>query len=117
MSEIDPPHYASADGSDVDCMRAQLAMLGPEQMRGYWRGCAIKYLWRYLGKNKRTDLAKAQRCIELLDSLEANHDRDNIRDVVRGVGREAGRGGDAGKQSGCRYGRNASTGTDSQEVS
>ena len=117
MSEIDPTHYESADGSDVDCMRAQLAMLGPEQMRGYWRGCAIKYLWRYLGKNKRPDLAKAQRCIELLDSLEANHDRDNIRDVVRGVGREAGRGGDAGKQSGCRHGRNASTGTDSQEVS
>lgn len=73
MSEIDPGHYGSADGSTIDCMRAQLAMLGPEQMRGYWRGCAIKYLWRYLQKNKRQDLAKAQRCIELLDSLEAQH--------------------------------------------
>lgn len=73
MSEIDPAHYGSADGSTIDCMRAQLAMLGPEQMRGYWRGCVIKYLWRYLSKNKRQDLAKAQRCIELLDSLEAQH--------------------------------------------
>lgn len=73
MSEINPAHYGSADGSTIDCMRAQLAMLGPEQMRGYWRGCAIKYLWRYLQKNKRQDLAKAQRCIELLDSLEAQH--------------------------------------------
>lgn len=73
MSEIDPAHYGSADGSTIDCMRAQLAMLGPEQMRGYWRGCTIKYLWRYLQKNKRQDLAKAQRCIELLDSLEAQH--------------------------------------------
>ena len=77
MSEIDPAHYGSADGSNIDCMRAQLAMLGPEQMRGYWRGCAIKYLWRYLSKNKRQDLAKAQRCIELLDSLEAQ----NVDDV------------------------------------
>lgn len=68
---INPDHYTTSEG--VQCHDLQRAMLGREQMRGYWRGCAVKYLFRYPGKGRIQDLKKAIRCIEFLIELETEN--------------------------------------------
>ena len=45
-------------------------MLGPAGAADYWRGCALKYLWRYRGKNGVEDLRKARRCVDYLIEVE-----------------------------------------------
>lgn len=81
---VNPSHYDSQDGSEVDCLRAQMAMLGAERMRGYHAGNVMKYLWRWDRKNGVEDLRKAVRHIEFLVALEENH--EGVPGVVRGAG-------------------------------
>ena len=78
---INPFHYRSVDGSDVDCLKAQSAALGREQMRGYHRGNIIKYIWRYLRKNGQQDLRKAARHIGMLMQLECEEPNDIRHDA------------------------------------
>lgn len=94
---INPSYYDSQDGSDIDCLRAQTAMLGVERMVGYHAGNVAKYLWRWERKNGIEDLRKAIKHIEFLVALEQSHER--VPGVVRGSGDQSVRGGDAGE--GC----------------
>lgn len=112
---VNPSHYDSHDGSEVDCLRAQMAMLGAERMKGYHAGNVLKYLWRWERKNGTEDLRKAIRHIEFLAALEATHER--VSGVVRGAGDEAVRGGDAGEGSGICSIRIAAAPEDGVEIS
>ena len=51
-----PDHYT---GGNVECIEAIEASLSPEGYRGYLKGNAIKYLWRYEKKGGLEDLEKA----------------------------------------------------------
>ena len=62
-----PAHY---EGHGMEAKDALLGMLGPAGAADYWRGCALKYLWRYRGKNGVEDLRKARRCVDYLIEVE-----------------------------------------------
>lgn len=72
MSEIkSPEHYALMNGYDAsDVMNA---CMSKDEVIGYWRGCAIKYLIR-LGRkgtdeDTKKDAAKAAECARRLAEL------------------------------------------------
>jgi len=53
-----PEHYASGG---IECIDAIQASMSAEEFRGYLKGNAQKYLWRYQNKaNPAQDLHKAQ---------------------------------------------------------
>jgi hypothetical protein len=79
MNPIEPEHYKTKSGTE--CWKVQLQMLGKEQMIGYWRGCIIKYLFRYKSKNGIEDLQKAKKCIDFLISLENKN--ENMEQVQK----------------------------------
>lgn len=62
-----PAHYAG-DGK-IACMDAMRSMMagyveeGADGMAAYWSLTALKYLWRWPGKNGVQDLEKARQCI------------------------------------------------------
>ena len=69
-----PSHYDGPGGSEAkDVMRDYF---GDEFMAHYWLGCALKYLFRYKGKNGEQDLLKARRCIDYLMEVEYGGDGD-----------------------------------------
>ncbi|MFY9294470.1 MAG: DUF3310 domain-containing protein [Methylorubrum rhodinum] len=51
-----PEHYTSGE---IECIDAIRAALGVEQFKGFCRGNAVKYLWRYERKGGAEDLRKA----------------------------------------------------------
>jgi len=52
-----PTHYTQGE---VECIEAIKSSMSEESFRGYLKGNAIKYIWRYEKKaNKEEDLAKA----------------------------------------------------------
>ena len=58
MSEA-PAHYLSASpDSDLECITAMKAFLTPEELRGYKKGNAFKYLWRADRKDGDKDYDK-----------------------------------------------------------
>jgi len=64
-----PSHYTNGG---IECIDAIKASMSPYEFRGYLKGNAIKYLWRYrLKGHAKEDLKKAQwylnRLIEDLD--------------------------------------------------
>lgn len=68
-----PDHYTTASG--IECIAAIEASMTPEAFKGYCKGNALKYLWRYEKKSKDKsveDLRKSQwylsRLIETGDS-------------------------------------------------
>jgi|MDTB01.1.fsa_nt_gb hypothetical protein len=51
-----PPHY---NAGSVECIVAIQASMSPEEFKGYLKGNAMKYLWRYnLKGNAIQDLEK-----------------------------------------------------------
>ena len=53
-----PPHY---NNGKVECIEAIEASMSKEEYKGYLKGNALKYLWRYNYKGKpQQDLQKAQ---------------------------------------------------------
>jgi hypothetical protein len=62
-----PSHYASGGIECIDAIRAQLTR---EELRGYYRGNIVKYLWRYRAKNRVEDLQKAEVYLGWLMTLE-----------------------------------------------
>jgi Protein of unknwon function (DUF3310) len=80
---INPAHYQGPTG--VECREIQRAVLSHEQMVGYWRGCVLKYIFRYERKGGVEDLRKAIRCIEfLIQEIEAG-DGPGINGVLPGT--------------------------------
>lgn len=65
----DPAHYRG-DGKIhcKDALRSMLAGYGDEvsDVEAYWAGCALKYLWRWPGKNGLQDIDKGIQCLETL---------------------------------------------------
>jgi len=51
-----PAHYTQGA---VECIDAIKAAMSAEEFRGYLRGNAMKYLWRYVHKGGAESLAKA----------------------------------------------------------
>lgn len=63
---VNHPSYYTQGG--IECIDAMKASMKPEEFRGYLRGCAFKYLWRFEDKgNAIQDLEKAH---WYLDKLE-----------------------------------------------
>jgi|TARA_B110000285_G_scaffold189279_1_gene215871 hypothetical protein len=55
-----PNHYVSTS-SDIECIDAIRASMTLEAFRGYCKGAALKYLWRYERKSKSLeDLHKSE---------------------------------------------------------
>ena len=53
-----PTHYSQ---NGIECIEAIKASKTPEEFRGYLKGNAMKYMWRYQHKgNPAQDIAKAQ---------------------------------------------------------
>lgn len=64
-----PSHY-NQDG--IECIDAVKASMSREEFKGYCKGNAMKYLWRYTYKDKpKEDLKKAQWYLnKLIETLE-----------------------------------------------
>src|SRR6056297_365390 len=52
-----PSHYRSGN---IECIEAIEEALTDEELRGYFKGNCLKYLWREQYKNQLEDLKKAQ---------------------------------------------------------
>ena len=75
---INPPHYQQGN---VECIDAICDALGDEQFKGYLRGNAFKYLWRYELKGDPVENAKkAEWYIKRLIA-EYELDEETRRDV------------------------------------
>ena len=59
MEEATYGRYEDRSGGGLECIDAIRAALTPEEMRGYAKGCAIKYVWRERDKGGDGDLMKA----------------------------------------------------------
>ena len=60
-----PEHY---NQGGIECIEAIKASMSGEEFRGYLKGNALKYLWRYQDKgNPVQDLAKAKWYLEKLE--------------------------------------------------
>ena len=71
-----PAHYTAGG---IECIKAIEASMTPEEFRGYLKGCALKYLWRYrLKENPLLDLQKAQRYLEMLAEKLTEEADDNV---------------------------------------
>ncbi|HBR65700.1 MAG TPA: hypothetical protein DEA18_07875 [Dehalococcoidia bacterium] len=59
LDAINPNHYKSGDMQCIDSIKASMS---EEAYRGYLKGSAQKYLWRYEDKheNQSEDLKKAE---------------------------------------------------------
>ena len=62
-----PIHYVNGSIACIDSIRSQL---NTEELRGYYRGNIVKYLWRYRVKNHLEDLMKAEVYLGWLIDLE-----------------------------------------------
>jgi len=63
-----PAHY---NNGKVECIEAIEASMSPEEFKGYLKGNALKYLWRYRYKGKPVqDLEKAQWYLEKLKTVQ-----------------------------------------------
>lgn len=63
-----PSHYTHGS---IECIDAIEESMTPEAFRGYCKGAAIKYLWRYERKGKA--LEDLQKCQWYLQKLIASH--------------------------------------------
>jgi hypothetical protein len=63
-----PSHYNTGS---IECIEAIEEALTPEEMRGYFKGNCLKYLWRERYKNGVEDLEKAYWYLgRLIDNLQ-----------------------------------------------
>ena len=63
-----PSHYNTGS---IECIEAIEEALTPEEMRGYFKGNCLKYLWRERYKNRVEDLEKAYWYLgRLIDNLQ-----------------------------------------------
>ncbi len=74
-----PSHYTQGS---IECIKAIEASMTYEEFCGYLKGCAEKYLWRYMNKGTPVkDLKKAQWYTKyLIDTIE-KHD-GGIKDAA-----------------------------------
>ena len=63
-----PSHYTYGN---IECIDAIEESMTPEAFRGYCKGAAMKYIWRYERKGK--PLEDLQKCRWYLDRLIASH--------------------------------------------
>lgn len=63
-----PEHYTAGA---IECIDAIAAAMTPEEFRGYLRGNAFKYLWRYRMKGGVESLQKAQWYLDRLTKAVA----------------------------------------------
>ena len=73
-SEIYSPSHYQSKSSIMECIDCIQAALPPEQFKGYLRGAALKYLWRYEAKGGTQDLRKCHWYVTAL--IKANETAD-----------------------------------------
>jgi len=67
-----PSHYRSGN---IECIEAIEEALTDEELRGYFKGNCLKYLWREQYKNQLEDLKKAKWYLDrLVSNVEAGRD-------------------------------------------
>src|SRR6056297_2055046 len=67
-----PSHYRSGN---IECIEAIEEALTDEELRGYFKGNCLKYLWREQYKNQLEDLRKAKWYLDrLVSNVEAGRD-------------------------------------------
>jgi len=70
-----PPHY---NAGEIECIDAIGAMLDPVEMRGYLRGTAFCYRWRYPHKGGMQDINKAEWYEKRLKEHEKKFTRSRV---------------------------------------
>ena len=61
VDEVNHPTHYNHNKHGVECIEAIQASMSDDEFKGYLKGNAIKYLWRYGYKDKpKQDLDKAQ---------------------------------------------------------
>lgn len=80
-----PRHYLG-DGT-IDCMTAMKSMMTDtsskvSSIQAYYWGCAFKYIWRWVWKNKVQDLKK---CVQYLEFMIAEEESSKDDQDVKSV--------------------------------
>jgi hypothetical protein len=65
-----PGHYTNGG---IECIEAIRAQMSTDELRGYYRGNLVKYVWRYRLKNHVEDLKKARVYLDWLIELEQDN--------------------------------------------
>lgn len=68
---IKPDYYRSGDGTDL-FDKIEAGLLPEEQVRGFYKGNAFKYIVRYENKNGVEDIDKSITYLERLKKFETN---------------------------------------------
>lgn len=80
-----PSHYTQ---NGIECIEAIEASMTAAEFKGFLKGNALKYIWRYAQKNGAEDLKKAQwyldRLIMICDSEEAK--AQDVASAMEGMG-------------------------------
>lgn len=71
MSELRPDYYKGTDGKDL-FDRFEAGLLSADEVRGFYKGNAIKYITRYQVKSGTDDLEKAITYLKELEGFEAD---------------------------------------------
>lgn len=72
-----PPHYTHSD-TDIECIDAIRAALGPEGFAAFCRGNIIKYNWRCDHKGGVQDVEKAGWYLDkLIDTMRTKAEHNN----------------------------------------
>ena len=75
-----PQHYAFGG---IECIEAMEASMSPESFRGFLKGNAQKYLWRYEKKNGLEDLKKAKWYLkQLIFALESEQEAEALEAIA-----------------------------------
>ena len=74
MTKNDPVNFpAHYNTGDIECIDAIEASMSVEEFKGYLKGNAMKYLWRYRYKDKPAqDLAKSSWYLSKLEGVVNN---------------------------------------------
>ena len=80
-SNINPKHYRSGGIELIDVMAAKMT---PEEMKGFCKGLALKYLFRADLKNGLEDYKKAQWYIDYYIKYAENEERKAKRRKPKG---------------------------------
>ncbi len=67
QDKINPDHYKSGGIETIDFIKAKLS---PEELRGYLKGNALKYLSRAEMKNGAEDYSKALWYVQMLNNID-----------------------------------------------
>lgn len=75
MDNVNHPSHYNQGG--IECIEAIKASMSKEAYKGYLKGNAMKYLWRYAQKNGKDDLQKARVYLDWLIAEVEDGERED----------------------------------------